>query len=256
MSTEAPPETDVSDDSAPPHPDAGDGGPSGRHALPGLRAVTRFVASVAMVSGALLLADAAATLVWQEPVSAIIATREQSALADRLRRLTEATATDRRRLAAVPDARRRLARLARAYRSRARTGDPIGRIVLPTLERSYVMVDGTDTATLRKGPAHYPYTPWPGQRGTVAVAGHRTTYLAPFRTIDKLRPGQPVVLRMPYGRFTYRVQYTKIVKPTALWVTNSAGYDRLILSACYPLYSAAKRIVVFAKLARAEPTAT
>lgn len=254
MSSEAPPSTDVAVDSAPPQLDVGHGGPS-RRRLRALRALTRFVASVAMVSGALLLADAATTLVWQEPVSAIIAAREQSALGDRLRRLTEATAADRRRLAAVPDVRRRLARLARANRSRARTGEPIGRIVLPTLDRSYVMVEGTDTATLRKGPAHYPYTPWPGQRGTVAVAGHRTTYLAPFRTIDKLRPGQPVVLRMPYGRFTYRVQYTKIVKPTALWVTESAGYDRLILSACYPLYSAAKRIVVFAKLARAEPSA-
>lgn len=151
------------------------------------------------------------------------------------------------------DVKRRLTRLAALYRARTKTGEPIGRIELPTLGRSYVMVDGTDTATLRKGPGHYPDTPWPGQRGTVAVAGHRTTYLAPFRTIDKLRSGQPVILRMPYGRFTYRVQYTKIVKPTALWVTNAVGYDRLILSACHPLYSAARRIVVFAKLARAEP---
>lgn len=213
----------------------------------------RFFGSVAVVSGGLLIADAGATLVWQEPISAVVATREQSGLGDRLREATEATAADRRRLADVSDVRRRLARLARLYRSRTKTGDPIGRIELPTLGRSYVMVEGTDTATLRKGPAHFPYTPWPGQTGTVAIAGHRTTYLAPFRTIDKLRPGQPVILRMPYARFTYRVQYTKIVKPTALWVTNPVGYDRLILSACYPLYSAAKRIIVFARLTRAEP---
>lgn len=213
----------------------------------------RFLASVAAVSGALLIADAGVTLVWQEPISAVLATREQSRLDDRLRQAITATAADRRRLAVVGDVKRRLARLAALFRSRTRPGDPIGRIDLPTLHRSYVMVEGTDTPTLRKGPGHYPYTPWPGQPGTMAIAGHRTTYLAPFRTIDKLRAGQPVILRMPYGRFTYRVQYTRIVKPTALWVTNSVGYDRLILSACHPLYSAARRIIVFARLASAEP---
>lgn len=218
-----------------------------------LRSVVRFIASVAIVSGTLLIADAGVTLVWQEPISAIVATREQGRLEDRLRQLTAASGADRTRLAGVGDVRRRLARLASLYRSRANEADPIGRISLPTLGRAYVMVEGTDTSTLRKGPGRYPDTAWPGQRGTVAVAGHRTTYMAPFRTIDKLRPGHRVRLRMPYGRFTYRVQYTKIVKPTALWVTNSVGYDRLILSACYPLYSAAKRIVVFARLVDAEP---
>ena len=55
---------------------------------------------------------------------------------------------------------------------------------------------------------------------------------------------------MPYGRFTYRVERTRIVPPTAVWVTQRVSYDRLILSACHPLYSAAKRIVVFARLVR------
>ena len=57
---------------------------------------------------------------------------------------------------------------------------------------------------------------------------------------------------MPYGRFDYRVERTQIVPPTALWVTDRVGYDRLILSACHPLYSAAKRIVVFARLERVQ----
>ena len=82
----------------------------------------------------------------------------------------------------------------------------------------------------------------------MAVAGHRTTYLAPFRTIDQLRPGDPVVLQMPYGSFTYRVENTRVVEPSALWVTRNVGYQRLVLSACQPLYSASHRIVVFARL--------
>jgi sortase A len=81
------------------------------------------------------------------------------------------------------------------------------------------------------------------------VAGHRTTYLAPFKTIDRLHPGDPVVLEMPYGSFTYRVQESRVVAPSAVWVTRNAGYPRLVLSACHPLYSASKRIVVFARLA-------
>jgi sortase A len=87
----------------------------------------------------------------------------------------------------------------------------------------------------------------------VAIAGHRTTYLAPFRHIDALKPGDRIVLSMPYGKFTYTVQYHRIVLPTALWVTNDVGYDRLVLSACNPLYSAAQRIIVFAKLSQVEP---
>ena len=86
----------------------------------------------------------------------------------------------------------------------------------------------------------------------MAIAGHRTTYGAPFHDIDKLRPGDRIELAMPYGRFSYRVERTRIVPPTATWVTDGVGYDRLILSACHPLYSAAQRIVVFAKLERSE----
>ncbi|MDQ3318871.1 MAG: sortase, partial [Actinomycetota bacterium] len=79
------------------------------------------------------------------------------------------------------------------------------------------------------------------------------TYMAPFRTVNRLRRRQPIVLEMPYGRFTYRVEKARIVPPTATEVTRDVGYDRLVLTACHPLYSAAERIVVFARLERAEP---
>jgi sortase A len=115
------------------------------------------------------------------------------------------------------------------------------------------VVQGTDYTSLEKGPGHYPSTAFPGLRQTVAIAGHRTTYLAPFRHIDALNPGDKIILKMPYAKFTYVVQYHRIVLPTALWVTKNVGYDRLVLSACNPLYSAAQRIIVFARLAQMEP---
>jgi sortase A len=191
-----------------------------RHAL-------RFVAHVLILSGVLLLADAGATLAWQEPISAYTANKEQRSLE---KALTKAPA--------------------RVRRGEPLKGDAIGKISLPTLGRSYFIVEGTDTKSLKKGPGHYPDTPLPGKRGTVGIAGHRTTHGAPFRTVDKLKPGDPIVLDMPNGRFTYRVEKTKIVDPTELSVKNKVAYNRLILSACHPLYSAAQRIVVFARQTR------
>ncbi len=118
---------------------------------------------------------------------------------------------------------------------------------------NFDIVQGTDEATLEKGPGHYPATAFPGLGQTVAIAGHRTTYLAPFRNINALHTGDKIVLRMPYATFTYVVQYQKIVLPTALWVTDNVGYERLVLSACNPLYSAAQRIIIFARLASERP---
>jgi sortase A len=131
-------------------------------------------------------------------------------------------------------------------------GDAIGRIELPTIDEDYYVVEGTDTESLRKGPGHYEDTPMPGQRGTVGIAGHRTTHGAPFRDIDKLDNGDRVVVAMPYGTFIYRVERTRIVDDSAVEVKRPVGYDRLLLSACHPLYSAAQRIVVFARFVRRE----
>jgi sortase A len=118
---------------------------------------------------------------------------------------------------------------------------------------SEVVVQGTDAGSLRKGPGHYPGTPLPGRGGTVGIAGHRTTYGAPFRNIDDLRPGDRIVVELPYARFEYAVERQRIVPPTATWITRPAGYERLVLSACHPLYSAAQRIVIFARLVDATP---
>jgi len=218
-----------------------------------MRRALRALSTVLIVAGALLLADAALTLLWQEPVSAVYGRIQQDKLEGQLEDLEKApiAAVDQRALRRL-DASRRLAFAARSLKRRSQDGDALGRIRIPEIGVSDVFVEGTDAPDLRRGPGHYPATPLPGQRGTVAIAGHRTTYGAPFHDVDKLRRGDRIELDMPYGRFTYRVERLKIVAPTAVDVTDPVGYDRLVLSACHPLYSAAQRIIVFARLERAE----
>jgi sortase A len=220
-----------------------------------MRRILRASSTVLIVAGALMLADAAITLAWQEPISALIGRINQDRLAGQLRQIerTQPTHLQRKALASLPSVKRRIAFLAREARRTAATGKPIGRIHIPKLGADFVVVQGTDTASLRQGPGHYPDTTFPGLGGTVAIAGHRTTYLAPFRHVDDLRPGDSIVLELPYARFTYAVQRTQIVASNALWIKRDVGYERLVLSACHPLYSAAQRIVVFARLRSERP---
>jgi len=219
------------------------------------RTLLRQISTILILAGLMLLFDVGLTLVWQEPVSALYAKYRQDALADDLDALSDPDlgAAEVRALERLPLDEDRAAFLARALKRRTETGDAIGRIRIPEIGVNKVVVEGTDGGSLRKGPGHYPETPLPGIRGTVAIAGHRTTYGAPFRDLDAVDRGDEVSVEMPYGRFIYRVEKTQIVEPTALWVTKRVGYDRLVLTACHPKYSAAQRIAVFARLVRAEP---
>jgi sortase A len=212
------------------------------------RRLLRDISSVLIISGLLLLLDAAITLVWQEPLTALVATIKQGQINQRFVRPARLSALDLRALRSIAATDERIAYLARREEHEAGAGDAIGRIAIPRIGVSSEVVQGTDGGSLEKGPGHYPGTALPGLGQTVAIAGHRTTYLAPFRHIDALGPGNRIVLSMPYGRFTYVVQYRRIVAPAALWVTRNVGYDRLVLSACNPLYSATQRIIVFARL--------
>ena len=208
----------------------------------------RDLSSVLIISGVLLLLDAAITLVWQEPLTALVGTFQRASIDQRLVRPAPMSRLEMTALAGLAAGEDRMAYLARREQRQLRAGDAIGRIAIPRMGVSFQVVQGTDSASLEKGPGHYPETSLPGLGQTVAIAGHRTTYLAPFRHLDALRPGNRITVTMPYGRFTYVVQYRRIVAPTALWVTRDAGYDRLVLSACNPLFSAAQRIVVFGRL--------
>lgn len=215
-----------------------------------MRRLIRDLSSVLILSGLLLVIDVGVTLAWQEPVTAAIGLVQRSQVDQRYLSYHSAPLShrDERALRRIRALRQRIAYLARRERRQVSPGDAIGQIHIPRLGASYRLIEGTETAQLEQGPGHYPSTALPGMGQTVAIAGHRTTYLAPFRFVNELRHSDRIIVTMPYGRFTYDVQRLRIVQPTDVGVIDNVGYDRLVLSACNPLYSAAQRIIVFARL--------
>lgn len=129
-------------------------------------------------------------------------------------------------------------------------GEPAGRIEIPKLQVNKIFVQGDSLEQLDRAPGHYPATPFPGQAGNAAIAGHRTTYGAPFSNVDKLNPGDKIIVTTIQGRFTYAVQKVFIVQPDDVWVLNPVkGHpNTLTLTACHPKYDLAQRIVVQANL--------
>jgi sortase A len=216
----------------------------------------RFGAVTLIVLGVLALVDAVVTLVWQEPITALYALLEQDHLSGELRSVEHAAPTpvERRALASLSDERSRIEYLASQAQRHTPNGAPIGRIWIPRVDASYIVVNGTDTEDLIKGPGIYKETHFPGVPGTTAIAGHRTTWLAPFREINFLKRGNRIVLKMPYAQFTYRVTGQRVVSPDDVpAAVSEVGYTRLVLSACTPVFSAAKRLLVYARLTRTVP---
>jgi sortase A len=135
-------------------------------------------------------------------------------------------------------------------------GEPTAIIRIPKIGVDKNVVEGVGVADLKKGPGHYPETPLPGQKGNAAIAGHRTTYGAPFNRIDELVPGDEIIVETVQGTFRYEVIDDEgdgdghtIVSPSQVEVLEDKGDDRLTLTACHPKLSARQRIIVFAKLA-------
>jgi len=220
-----------------------------------MRRVIRDISSVLILTGLLLLVDGGVTLLWQEPVTAAIALIKRSDVSHKYLsyRTAPLTHTQRKAVKQIHTSKQRISYLARADLAQIKTGDAIGQIEIPKIGHTYNVVQGDQTGQLEDGPGHYPSTALPGMGQTVGIAGHRTTYLAPFRFINELHTGDRIYVTMPYGKFTYVVQKQQIVQPTAVWVVNNVGYDRLVLSACNPIYSASQRIIVFAKLSSVTP---
>ena len=138
-------------------------------------------------------------------------------------------------------------------------GEAIARIVIPSIDLDAIVVAGVEIDDLRKGPGHYSTTPLPGQPGNAAIAGHRTTYGAPFGRLAELNAGDAIIVETLQGRFVYRVLpgqpgmagHTlgfRIVAPTALEVLDDVGDNRLTLTTCHPKYSSKKRLIVHAAL--------
>jgi sortase A len=226
-----------------------------RHS-PWSRRAVRALAIALILAGVLALLDAGITLVWQEPFSALYAKLRQDHLSGALAKVEDAVPTpvEERALVNLADVRRRVAFLAGGLEGRAKNGSAVGRIRIPRIGASFVVVKGTSTSDLESGPGIYGETVFPGMAGTTAIAGHRTTYLAPFRHVDLLRRGSRIMLNMPYAHFTYTVIAKRVVAPTDVRAAvGNVGYSRLVLSACTPLFSAAKRLLIYARLTRTVP---
>ena len=222
----------------------------------------RIFSTALITSGLVILADVGLTLAWKEPLSSLYGSIQQSRADEQLEELKGRfpAADDLAAAASAATLSDRVRILADRFAEEVETGKGIGRIRIDAIGLDVVVVEGTDTASLQKGPGHYTRSDipdtrkvgdgsaFPGQGKTVGIAGHRTTYLAPFRRLDELDPGDELVLEMPYATFTYEVSKTDIVDPSQIEVVKNVGHDRLVLTACHPLYSAAQRIVATGEL--------
>ena len=128
------------------------------------------------------------------------------------------------------------------------TGEAIAIIKIPRIGIEKTVVQGVGVEDLKKAPGHYPDTPMPGQAGNAAIAGHRTTYGAPFYNLDELQPNDPILITTVQGSFRYEVIETRIVPPSAVEVLENTPDNRLTLTTCHPRFSARLRMVVTARL--------
>ena len=131
-------------------------------------------------------------------------------------------------------------------------GEPVGDIRIPKIGVNQVVVEGTNTPDLRKGPGHYIGTPLPGQNGNASIAGHRTTYGHPFYNLDGVKVGDPIVLTTLQGIFVYDATKSSVVSPSDTTVIKNTFANLLTLTTCNPRFSASTRLVVQAKLAHSQ----
>jgi sortase A len=144
------------------------------------------------------------------------------------------------------------------------TGSPLTRIVIPAIDLSTVVVEGTSPAALRAGAGHYPNTPLPGEVGNVGIAGHRTTYGRPFNRVDELKAGDEIWLLTPVGDHRYVVsdpdpdigENPWVTTPDDWGVVAASDEALLTLTSCHPKGSAQQRIIVRAELAESVPPGT
>jgi sortase A len=217
----------------------------------GRRRLRRALGTILIVAGFAALLWVVVVLLWQDPFTALYTRHEQHALAGQYASRSRAfhrvvfsnttTAAQERLL---------IAREAARYRRELPAGAAIGWIMVGRLGLKMIFVNGTDTNSLERGPGRSLQTFMPGEGQLVYIAGHRTTFLAPFSHIDSLRPGDQVSLKVPYGMFTYRVFRHVIVPADDLAVLRSHGKEVVALQACHPRFFATHRYIVYARLAR------
>jgi sortase A len=217
-----------------------------------MRRLARAAGLVLAVAGALTLVWAVVVWRWQDPFTGLYTTWQQHRLEGQLDREFHEYAGPRPALAVHSTGTNGEARAvglaAARFRHAATAGQPIGRIVIPRLGLNMIVVNGTDEGSLKRGPGRDLRTYMPGQNRLVYIAGHRTTYLAPFSHIEDIRPGDPITLEMPYATFRYRAARHVIVRADDLAVLRSPRHELLALQACHPRFFATHRYIVYARL--------
>ena len=204
----------------------------------------RRVGLLLILAGLGMLGWAGLVYVWQDPFTAIANKRAQGALGEEFVQRAEAYRAARPAQAATTTS---LRRFAARYRAGLQRGDAVGRLTIPRLGLRVYVVYGTDAASLKRGPGIDSRTSFPGMGELVYVAGHRTTYGAPFSDIDQLERGNSVTLQMPYATFRYRVTGRRIVPASFVQALESRGREEIALQACWPRFFASHRIIVYAK---------
>jgi len=209
-----------------------------------------------IVVGLGLLSWTAIVYLWKDPFTTAYTAYEQRRLEQKLderfegwttvaprpRRNTGGTTTKPR-----PTPKADVRQEAGAYRRSTGEGEAIARLEIPRLDLEIVVVNGTDSGTLRRGPGRHLASSMPGEGRLVYIAGHRTTFGAPFSHIDSLRRGDKIVLELPYASVEYRVSEERIVDQHELSVLRSRGREELALQACHPRFFASERYIVYAR---------
>ena len=212
-----------------------------------MRMLARIAGTILIVAGIGLLAWSITVWQWQDPITAVLNRVEQRELEKSLERTFDTRPPEARTLPNAPAARRRtLEREARLWRRATEEGDPIAKLRIPRLGLDAVVVNGTRSDTLERGPGRFLGSAMPGEGELVYIAGHRTTYGAPFSRIDHLRKGDRVFLDLPYGTFEYTVTGFRIVDSDELSVLKSKGREQLALQACHPRFFASHRYIAYA----------
>jgi sortase A len=216
-----------------------------------MRRAVRILGTTLIAAGVLGLIWVVVVWRWQDPFTALYTHWQQQKLSHQL---------DHELAVFKPDHPRRgtpvrvdVSAEAARFRRQTLPGEAIGRIVIGRLGLNMVLVDGTDEESLKKGPGRDLRTYMPGQNRLVYIAGHRTTYLAPFSHIDDIRDGDYIRLEMPYATFVYRATRHTIVPADDMAVLRSPRHEVLILQACHPRFFATHRYLVYASLVSVTP---
>ena len=207
-----------------------------------------------LVIGIGVLAWTATVYLWKDPFTTAYTAYEQRRLASNLDRQFENWKPSPEPVSepGTPKPKPKpqhddVSREAKRFRLASEDGDAIARLRVPSLGLSLVVVNGTNTGDLRRGPGRHLETFMPGEGRLVYVAGHRTTYGAPFSYIDRLEQGDTISVELPYGSVEYRVTRHRVVDDNDLSVLESSGREELVLQACHPRFFASQRYLVYAR---------